>query len=257
MHSQLVASISIAGFDPSGGAGLLADIKTFEDVGVYACGVCTTITFQNANQFNGLEWISAEAIIKQLEILEDTFLFKAAKIGLVENIDILGGVIRALKNHNPEIKIVLDPVWKASAGFRFHESPDMFFSILNELALITPNLDEIRWISGNENVREGARMLAKYCPVYLKDGHGTAATVNDILWMNEDTKIDYQVERLNTKGKHGSGCVFSSAVTAYLFLEHTLEESCKMAKVYVRGFLQSNESLIGYHGVKKNDDALH
>src|ERR1700756_3795867 len=114
--------LSIAGFDPSGGAGILADVKTFESNKVYGLGVISANTFQNDEEFNRVDWIPAEKIIEQISILQKRFEFEYVKIGLIENLEVLNKIIEHLKLPTANYRLIWDPILKASAGFEFHKS---------------------------------------------------------------------------------------------------------------------------------------
>src|ERR1700757_2780075 len=116
--------LSIAGFDPSGGAGILADIKTFEGNKVYGLGVISANTFQNDKEFKKVDWIPVEKIIEQIDILKTRFEFEYVKIGLIENLEVLNVIISHLTSHIPHLNIIWDPILKASAGYEFHKEVD-------------------------------------------------------------------------------------------------------------------------------------
>src|SRR4051812_12759155 len=124
MQKSTPSVISFGGLDPSGGAGILADVKTFESLGVMACGISTAITYQNDIDFAGVDWLTNEQIYKQFEKLAERFTFEFAKIGLIKHFSQLLYIVDFLKSHNPEIKIIWDPILKASAGFDFHKDED-------------------------------------------------------------------------------------------------------------------------------------
>ena len=114
--------LTIAGFDPSGGAGLIADIKTFEALKVYGLSVCTANTIQNDIDFKSCYWVDIEIIKHQIAILFDRFRIDYVKIGIIKNWEILNTIIDLLLRKNAEIKIVLDPVLRSSSNFDFHAS---------------------------------------------------------------------------------------------------------------------------------------
>ena len=146
MQSPRPYVLTIAGIDPSGGAGVLADCKTFEQHGVYGFGVCTALTVQTDDSFLNLHWLTAEQIIEQLQPLINKFEIVACKIGIINSPETLIEVIRFLKERNPAIQIVWDPVLKASAGYDFH-TVDTFHSleaILAAVTLVTPNYNELQ-----------------------------------------------------------------------------------------------------------------
>ncbi|MEL7003586.1 MAG: bifunctional hydroxymethylpyrimidine kinase/phosphomethylpyrimidine kinase, partial [Bacteroidota bacterium] len=118
--------LSIAGFDPSGGAGLLADIKAFEQLKCYGLGVSTALTVQNDVKFEKTKWIEWEFIKEQLQLLFERFPIAYVKIGIVENLMVLRQIINFILDQNKSAKIVLDPVLKSSTGFIFHKAPTDF-----------------------------------------------------------------------------------------------------------------------------------
>ena len=110
--------LSIAGFDPSGGAGVLADIKTFEQHKVLGMGVVTGLTFQNDSEFDGVKWISTDEIIRQIEILTRKYKFKFVKVGMLESLET---IVTDCRLQIADCKIIWDPIVKASAGFEIHK----------------------------------------------------------------------------------------------------------------------------------------
>jgi hydroxymethylpyrimidine/phosphomethylpyrimidine kinase len=241
--------LSIAGFDPSGGAGILADIKTFENKKVYGLGVATSITFQNDSTFDSLNWISAHDILKQIQILSERFTFDWIKIGLIENIDVLSQIIYFLKKINPECKIIWDPILKASAGFVFHKGLDeeKLLNTCRKIFLITPNLEEINILFPELTVNEAASYLSAYCNLLLKGGHGNGTDSNDRLYV-KNKKYVFESRKFENE-KHGTGCVLSSAILSELALGKDLENACRAGKEYVTEFINSHSGLLGYHYV--------
>jgi hydroxymethylpyrimidine/phosphomethylpyrimidine kinase len=249
MVNQRPFAISIAGFDPSGGAGLLADIKCFEQHHVYGFGVCTALTVQTDTEFIGLEWIELEKIIAQLEPLVKKFKIKACKIGLIKDLYELEYLARYLKSSIPEIQIVVDPILAASAGYAFHDwenCMEEMKKVLTVIDLLTPNYLETVRICGQLKAEEAAKLWAHHCPILLKGGHNPTEPGTDYLY--EGTQIyELKSEAILPHGKHGSGCVLSAAITANLSLGHSISASCLHAKTYIQQFLNSNKSPLGYH----------
>ncbi|HEY0610909.1 MAG TPA: bifunctional hydroxymethylpyrimidine kinase/phosphomethylpyrimidine kinase, partial [Chitinophaga sp.] len=162
--------MSLAGLDPSGGAGLLADIKTFEAHGTYGLGVCTALTVQTDEQFLSVDWLPATRIIAQAGPLLKKFLPAYCKIGIMADIPTLLEVLQALHALRPGIRIVLDPVLKASAGFSFHEDGQAgaWQAILPYLYLLTPNYNEVLALNKQGPDTDGqaaARALSRHCAV--------------------------------------------------------------------------------------------
>ncbi|MBE9598320.1 hydroxymethylpyrimidine/phosphomethylpyrimidine kinase [Pedobacter sp. MC2016-24] len=241
--------MSIAGFDPSAGAGLLADIKCFEQHRVYGFGVCSAMTTQTDSDFLSNEWQTARQIIDQTTPLLKKFKVQACKIGLIKDLEVLEEVLYFLKAQVPAIKIVLDPVLKASAGYHFHdwnEGLGKLKPILKQIDLITPNYPEMKQLSGPLDITSAAIQWSSYCAVLLKGGHSPLNTGTDYLFENGTVEELFPAVN-NISQKHGSGCVLSAAITARLALAHQLPEACILAKKYVEQFLNSNTSLLGYH----------
>ena len=247
--------LSIAGYDPSGGAGLLADIKTFEALKVYGLGVQTALTWQNESEFERIEWKPVSDVISQLELLFRKSKVDYAKIGLVENATTFGEIVDYLQVSNPKIHIIWDPILQASAGFDFHSSSSQsdWQNYLSKLYLFTPNRLELQWLSQSSDEISAAQYFARYCHVFLKGGHRVDKLGYDYLAVfKEKGEANGKTFSFRPKGervsaKHGSGCVLSSAITAYLAQGYPLHKACLHAKGYVTRFLSSNESLLGYH----------
>ncbi|PJJ53109.1 hydroxymethylpyrimidine/phosphomethylpyrimidine kinase [Hymenobacter chitinivorans] len=244
-------ALSIAGFDPSGGAGLLADSKTLEALGVYGLGVCTALTVQNDVAFERVSWVPLADIQDQIRVLLSRFAVDFVKIGLVESLPRLLELLRWLRQHYPGKNIVWDPVLKASAGYEFHQHPDaaLVQALAAELTLITPNLPEMLRLWPAASAEEAAEAVAGFCPVLLKGGHGSGDESVDILFAN-NTQYHFSHTRLPHGEKHGSGCVLSAAILAQLALGHDLPTACQRAKCYTTAFLASNDTLLGYHSFR-------
>ena len=245
--------LTIAGFDPSAGAGLLADVKTFEASGVYGLGVCTALTVQNDVSFERVHWVPAAEIREQIRILFARFKVDFVKIGLVESLPQLLELVGWLKGQNPRLQLVWDPVLKASAGYEFHRKTDreLLRALCAEMALITPNQPEmLRLWPGEKAADIAAQVVSAFCPVLLKGGHGEGAVATDVLFANGKWH-SFSAPRLPHGEKHGSGCVLSAAVLAQLAKGETLVEACRAGKDYTTAFLASNNTLLGYHSSSK------
>lgn len=242
-------ALTIAGLDPSGGAGLIADIKTFESNKVYGFGIASANTFQNDIEFEKVEWIGLNTIIEQTEILEKRSKIDFVKIGLIESPQIMFQLVRKLKSKNPDAKIVWDPILKASAGLEFHKTvnPDLLKNICNEIYLITPNIPEAGKLGSMDKAFENAKQLSAFCNVFLKGGHDEQNTGRDFLFTKEGKEFSFKPKTKEKIEKHGSGCVLSSAITANLAKGFKLHPACLRAKEYTTNFLLSNKTLLGYH----------
>lgn len=242
--------LTIAGLDPSSGAGITSDIKTFEAHHLYGLSVCTAVTVQNDVEFSNCIWIEREIILEQIETLFKRFSIPLVKIGIIQSWEILLEVIQTLKILNPTIKIVLDPILKASAGFTFHNTQDVsiFEKVLENCSFITPNYDEIKALFPDKTIEETIEFIAERTNIYLKGGHRTAKKGWDEVYYSKIVKLN--IPPITTKAifeKHGSGCVLSAALAANLSKEIPLEDAFKNTKLYTEQFLSSNESLLGTH----------
>jgi hydroxymethylpyrimidine/phosphomethylpyrimidine kinase len=242
--------LSMAGFDPCGGAGVLADIKTFEQHRCLGMAVNTGYTNQVEDRFISVKWAAVDEIITPLTVLMDTYPIAFVKIGIIENLQVLFEIIKALKQKNKAVKIIWDTVLAASAHVTFLETVDeeQLNVILKEIYLITPNTTEAIKLSGYDDEMAAAKALSAYCHVLLKGGHSETEKGNDYLFFNDQriTKIEAGTAHALAP-KHGSGCILSSAIAANLALGNELEDSCKKAKQYIETTLNSNSNLLAYH----------
>lgn len=239
--------LSIAGFDPSAGAGVLADVKTFECNGVYGLGVVSALTWQNDVEFERVEWIDVTKITSQVAVLLRRFEVKYIKIGLIESMDVLQQIIAFLKSNINEPVIVFDPILKASAGFVFHEDADQSMKwLLKDLYCITPNIPEANNLFGEEDLQAKLEDLSERVNIYLKGGHSDDNSVLDLLYTADHTYA-FSNDRLPNGAKHGSGCVLSAALTAQLALGNDMPTAAENANSYTYQFLASNDTLLGYH----------
>ncbi|MFP9097951.1 hydroxymethylpyrimidine/phosphomethylpyrimidine kinase [Flavobacterium sp. RHBU_24] len=242
------AILSIAGFDPSGGAGVLADVKTFEQHRCLGFGAVTALTVQTEDAYYKTVWQPYQMVIDQCEPLFNQYKIEVVKIGIIENLDTLLDLVNWIKRKNNNIKIIWDTVLSASAGSSFISSIDntVLSDILNKVYLITPNSIEACRLTGDEDSKQSALTLAAHCSVYLKGGHSVQEKGVDFLYANDKT-TPYLPSEINLPQKHGSGCILSSAIAANLALGIHIEEACRLAKNYIERALKSNENLLGYH----------
>lgn len=242
--------VSIAGMDPTGGAGLLADIKTCEQHRCLGFGVVSALTIQTEDTFHRAEWIPLATIIDQAAPLFAQYEVAVVKIGIVENFAVLNSLVQWITEQRAGIRIVWDPVLAASAGFRFieHVDPERLQQVLQHIYLITPNAPEARQLAGVDDAQEAARQLASDCRVYLKGGHLADNTGTDYLYeAGTVTTFSPGIQRIWPK--HGSGCMLSSAIASRLAGGESLMQACVGSKEYIERILISNENLLAYHHV--------
>ncbi|HLC84102.1 MAG TPA: hydroxymethylpyrimidine/phosphomethylpyrimidine kinase [Bacteroidia bacterium] len=250
MAQERTCVLSLAGFDPSGGAGLLADIKTFEQHKVYGLSISTANTLQTENKFHSIEWEKIESVLNALNVMLSSYSIEVIKIGIVPSFDYLSQLVNHIKNKNAEIKIVVDPIIKSSTGFDFQKTIDKeeLISVLKNIYLITPNMQEAMLLTNTNDSKEAAKQLSEHCNVLLKGGHNEKKVGVDYLYKHGDC-IELKPTLNNLSAKHGSGCVLSAAIVSNLALGIDLKTACIEAKKYVEHFLNSNKSLLGFHHV--------
>ncbi|MGX7667227.1 hydroxymethylpyrimidine/phosphomethylpyrimidine kinase [Flavobacterium pedocola] len=251
MSAERSFVVTIAGFDPSGGAGVLADVKTFEQHQVYGLAITTGNTLQTENKFIGLQWTELDFVLQSIRTLFDHYKIEAVKIGIVPSLPYLKEIVSEIKRLSPKTRIVWDPVLKSTTEFEFTtlENQADLLEILKQIDLITPNYQEILKFDLKETSAETvAKELSRYCAVLLKGGHHPQEKGTDYLFTEDKiTKLHPTANRIFEK--HGSGCVLSSAITANLAMNHSLVVSCKKAKLYIEHYLNSNHTKLGYHYV--------
>lgn len=231
--------LTIGGFDPSAGAGVLADVKTFEQLKVYGLAVNTANTVQNDSVFESVNFLDKDIVFDQIRILANTYEISSVKIGLIPDFE----WIKEIRSIFPFAYLVWDPVLSASAGFDFHSSEYDWISIVEVVDLITPNTNELEAILKSVENKE----LFNSSNILLKGGHEDMNTGTDVLYLKEGTEEPFNPQVAQYYDKHGTGCVLSSAITAYLALGFDLSNSCLNAKRYLEKITSSNDSKLAFH----------
>lgn len=236
--------LSLGGFDPCGGAGVLADVKTFEMNKVYGLAVNTCITIQNDKTFISAKWENRKSISLALQILAKRYSVRSAKLGMHKNIEEVLFNVKLLKKIWPHIIIVWDPVMVTSSGYdlNINVNKSTLKNILSKINLVTPNILELEKI----RTYTGGKLFLK-CAYLVKGGHSKEKFSEDILFEKGKAIKKYKSKRILNGEKHGSGCVLSSAIAANLAKGNNLSVSIKKAKKYINKFLGSSDCLNGYH----------
>jgi hydroxymethylpyrimidine/phosphomethylpyrimidine kinase len=230
--------LSIAGIDPSAGAGLLADIKVLEQVEVYGLGIPTANTIQTEKQFFANQWLPSSFIIGGVKTMLESYRIKSVKIGIIENDNVLLEIVKAIKNHDEKIIIIWDPVMKSSTEYNFQDQWELSNELLKRIDIVTPNKEEWLTMHFKDNIESA---------VVLKGGHDKEKPGHDtLIYQNRKVEIPPQTD-LQIAAKHGSGCVFSSALAGFMAKGEDLENACRSAKIYTEQFLASNTGQLGYH----------
>jgi hydroxymethylpyrimidine/phosphomethylpyrimidine kinase len=235
--------MSVAGYDPSGGAGVLADVKVFEQHKTYGFAVITSNTFQDDTDVKEIKWIPLADIKKQIDVILNKFPVSIFKIGIVENSKMLMDIKDHIISKTPNPRIIWDPILVASSGYKIFNNTTSLHELLDGIYCITPNLPEFNELIKTE---ENALKISKNVAIYLKGGHNRENKGVDELYSNKE-KVILNPITAEVSSKHGSGCILSSALAANLALGKNLIESCQSAKLYAEERLASNKSLLAYH----------
>jgi hydroxymethylpyrimidine kinase/phosphomethylpyrimidine kinase len=253
-----IAVLSIAGSDSGGGAGIQADLKTFEAHRVFGTTVITALTAQNTVGVQAAMPIPPEMVRAQLRSILDDFTIRAAKTGMLYNADTIQEVTDAVIEGN--FPLVVDPVIVSTTGDALlqPEALQTLSDILLPLAtIITPNLQEAAILSGMpvvtmEDMEVAALRIASRCPdtwVLIKGGHLTAGKASDLLFKLDHAPIWLEEPYIPTTDTHGTGCTLSAAITANLALGFAVPEAVARAKSYVTGAIRQAWSGVGHgHG---------
>ena len=247
---ELKTVLSIAGSDPSGGAGIQADLKTMAAHGVYGMSVVTALTAQNTTGVYGIQEVTPEFAASQLDCVFTDIFPDAVKIGMLFSEEIVRVTARKLRGYRAE-HIVLDPVMIATsgAGLLREEAAEVMKEELFSLAeVITPNIPEAEVLagmkirSGEEMEKAAEKIAGTYgCAVLCKGGH-SLREADDFLFRKGE-RIWIRGERIASLNTHGTGCTLSSAIASNLALGKDLEEAVRRAKKYLTGALEAGLDL--------------
>jgi hydroxymethylpyrimidine/phosphomethylpyrimidine kinase len=245
------SALSIAGSDPSGGAGIQADLKTFSALGVYGMAVLTALTAQSTQGVTGVVAVDPDFVTIQLDTLLADITPGAVKIGMLADAGIADAVGAVLDRH-PALPVVLDPVMVATSGDRLLDEDAMaaVTALLPRADLVTPNLGEAAVLTGTEvadgidTMRAQAETLRDRLGarrVLLKGGHldGPASD----LYLDDAGPQVITSRRIDTPNTHGTGCTLSSAVAANIAGGLTWPEAVRAAKTWLTSALEHADSL--------------
>ena len=237
-------TLTIAGSDSSGGAGIQADIKTMQANGVYAMSAITALTAQNTTGVSGIFEVTPEFLGQQLDAVFTDIYPDAVKIGMVASAELVKMIAFKLKEYKAE-RIVVDPVMVSTSGSRLisEEAIQILKTELFPLAsVLTPNIPEAEVLFGAsihsaEDMERAAQAISEeyHCAVLLKGGHQLNDS-NDLLYAEEKSRWFYG-RRIDNPNTHGTGCTLSSAIASNLAKGYGLEEAVERAKEYISGAL--------------------
>jgi hydroxymethylpyrimidine/phosphomethylpyrimidine kinase len=246
-------ALTIATSDPSGGAGIQADLKTFSALGAYGTAVLVALTAQNTHGVTGIHVLPPGFIVEQLDTLFTDISVDAVKIGMLANAEVIRTVADALVRHRPPT-IVLDPVMVAASGDRLLEADavaDLRDRLLPLVDLVTPNLPEAAALLARPPARtvdeaeEQARDLRRMGTprVLLKGGHRLDSDESTDVYVDAEHTRLFTAPRIRTRHTHGTGCTLSSAIAALRPQRPGWPEAVGDAKAYVTGAIGAAETL--------------
>ncbi len=237
-------TLTIAGSDCSGGAGIQADLKTMTMNGVYAMSAVTALTAQNTTGVSAIQESTPAFLKQQIDAVFEDIYPDAVKIGMVSSCALIHVIADRLRYYKAK-NVVVDPVMAATSGSSLMKN-DAVQILTSELlplaALATPNIPEAQVLSGirietKNDMIDAARQIGEnhHCAVLLKGGH-SAGDANDLLYA-DGALMWFEGKRIHNPNTHGTGCTLSSAIAANLAKGFTLAESVQRAKDYISGAL--------------------
>ena len=251
--------LTIAGSDPSGGAGLQADLKTFAACGCYGASAVVAVVDENTVGVTGIHPIPVDFVTGQIRSVLDDIGADAIKIGMVHSSKLIHAVRDTIARY-PIKNIVLDPVMVATSGDPLLE-PDAVATLRDELMphvrIITPNIPEAELLLGEkiesqESLPDTARRLSELCggvSVLLKAGHLRDPELTDVFYNAESGRhIILRSRRCDTANTHGTGCTLSSAFAAFLAHGNDLDRAARLAKDYITAAIEAGAEYTIGHG---------
>ena len=240
--------LCFSGLDPSGGAGLQADIEAIGQSGAHAAVACTALTVQNSQQVFGFEATSKELLLAQANAVVGDLPIKVVKSGMLGTTDNIAALAEFLREH-PDYLYVLDPVLVANSGGSLGNQETLvkaFVELIPLATLITPNTVELRALTGEQNIEVATKKLfdmgAK--AVLVKGGHeDTPNYIQNLLYAHGELVSQTQCPRLEGE-YHGSGCSLASYIAGRLAQDDSLKNAVHHAETWLFGVLKRAETPI-------------
>ena len=254
--------LSIAGSDPSAGAGIQQDLKTITAHGCYGATVITSITAQNTLGVQSAMPVPPQMMAQQLRAVLSDLEPKAIKIGILPNIEVAQVVVDELRSYLEQhpVPVVYDPVMISTSGYPLM-TEDAIAYIVNHLfplcTLVTPNLPETtcllqlidKFVLSSFVQLAGETLAKRYgCAFLLKGGHADKPQMIDLLFEPDGCVSTYVTERIATSNLHGTGCTLSSAIASNLALGHPLPEAVGKAKQFITEAIRKSAAIRIGHG---------
>lgn len=258
MSDTIPNVLTIAGSDPSGGAGLQGDLKTFAALRVNGCAVPTALTAQNTLGVFDVMPVPAAFVVRQLDVLFDDVEIHAVKIGMLGDASVVRAVCDVLRRHRPPY-IVLDPVLRASAGGALLDEAGLTLmreQLLPLVTVVTPNIYEAGALLGvpapttESEAEAAARQLCELGAgaALVTGGHlPNGLECSDVLRADDVTHV-FRTARV-AGAAHGTGCALSAAIAALLAKGRPLAAACAEAQIFVAGAVRAGVTLNAGRGV--------
>lgn len=258
-HTRPPSSLTIAGSDSGGGAGIQADLKTFAAHGVHGLSAIAALTAQNTQGVDAVHVPSVDFLRAQIDTCFADFDIQAVKLGMLANAEVVDAVADALRAHQPRF-VVLDPVMIATSGARLLDTDaqsGLRVRLLPLASVLTPNIPEAEWLLGypiNDAAAADKALHDLYAlgadAVLLKGAHLDEGNQIHDRWFDGQTEAEFIHPRLDVEG-HGTGCTLASAIAANLCLDLSPLEAAEAASDYVARALAS-----GYRPGRGNTQVL-
>ncbi len=243
--------LTIAGLDPSGGAGIVADIKTFSRFGCFAAAAISSVTFQNTQGVFGAVHQTADSIRRQVEPVFADYTVAAVKTGMLPTREIIEETARLLKE-NKVRNLVVDPVVRSTSGFDLIDD-EALTAVIERLfplaSVVTPNIPEAERIArmkivSESDMHKAAEVMrsAGARSVLIKGGHLEEARAKDILFEGDSVEV-YEALYIETTSTHGTGCTLAAAIAANLALGNPLAQAIAIAKAFVHEAIRTAPGL--------------
>ncbi len=261
MKLKKISSLSktvlvIAGSDPSGGAGIQADLKTLTSMGVYGMTAITALTVQNTSGVHDILEIPINFVVNQINACLADIKVDAVKIGMLHNSNLISAVYKALSENsiieNDQIKIILDPVMVAKGGHRlleFEAIDALKYFISKAKPILTPNIPEAEILTGIKiknliDMKKAGKEIIKLgaSSVILKGGHMKTEIMTDLL-IDANKIYPIKTKKILTNHTHGTGCTMASALSAGLAKSFEIKKAFKIAHEYVNNAIKSAPQL--------------
>lgn len=247
-EASMHTALTIAGSDSSGGAGIQADLKTFQALGVFGMSAVTAVTVQNTQKVYDIQEMRPQIVHDQIACLFDDISIEAVKIGMVASIPLIESIASALGSIASLPPVILDPVMISKSGYALLK-PNAQAALVQHLfplaRVVTPNLPEAEALLGKEitdieGMKQAAREIADLGArmVVVKGGHLGQDNATDVLFDGNKCRL-LEHRRIQTANTHGTGCTFSAAIAAYMAKGQTFFDAVSQAKIYITGAIEN------------------